>query len=727
MANKDKILAAAQKQLQKNNIPRAIKEYLKVLEIDAKDVRSRQKLAELYSRSGKVEDALKEYETVAAYYADNTFYLKAIAVYKQMQKLAPDNSTFTLKLAKLNEQQGLIGNALSEYRVLLKCYETTAEHDESIKILTRMQELDPENITIGMRIAEFYATIDQHDLAEKEYLAVEQRIRELGNYKQLQKFYEHFMAIWPGNAKVKVGYGEAMVEYGEPLGGVQYLTKLQRQYPKDIDVLSALANGFHKCSEFNHEAECLLRLVEWQPENVDFWYRLFQSVMECEEYPQAFELLEKGKAPFFTAERVADLKPFYEKIREVMPDNKDVLASLHAIYEHLGEGEKLFDVLSSELGADEEPTGQLAVDDFDSVSFDAPEAESSLAGAEELEFEELEFDIVQDEASPTADVSFDDISFDLVEETSAEPVESAESFAAIDPFAAAEAPVAPIDLKTDLEEADFYLQQGLLAEAEEVCRRLDQASPDNPEVHKRLALIRERRGDDVAEKSEDNVVSPFDLPAAPVVEPAAPVVEVSSDALELDFDDSFMTPLENFDLNVAEDDIDSSLELSLGSEADAAESNDQNLADSQRGVQTVIGDEDTESAYNLGVAYKEMGLYADAITEFDKAMQSPARKIDCLSLKASCHIDQQQFEVAEEVLTLGLSDPALSIKERVILYYETGLLYEAWHRYADALTSYQVVADNDASFRNVTAKIVELKELVDDSDSTAGVAKVSYV
>ncbi|MBW2186982.1 MAG: hypothetical protein JRG71_11485, partial [Deltaproteobacteria bacterium] len=66
-------------------------------------------------------------------------------------------------------------------------------------------------------------------------------------------------------------------------------------------------------------------------------------------------------------------------------------------------------------------------------------------------------------------------------------------------------------------------------------------------------------------------------------------------------------------------------------------------------------------------------------------------------------------------------------KDQVLLYYETGLLYEAWHRYADALSSYQVVADNDPQFRSVTVKIGELKILVDDSDMVSETNRVSYL
>ncbi|OQY22328.1 MAG: hypothetical protein B6I37_07315, partial [Desulfobacteraceae bacterium 4572_35.2] len=388
MANKDKILATAQKYLQKNNLSRAIKEYVKVVAIDSKDVRSRQKLAELYSRTKNIEEALTHYEIVAAYYADNTFYLKAIAVYKLMQRLVPENLDYTLRLAQLNEQQGLVGNALSEYRVLLHAYEVSEENEQAIKILGRMRELDPENITIGMRIAEFYARIGDNDLAHESFVSVEKKLKQLSNYKQLQSFYEHFMNVWPNNLAIHVGYGLAMVEHGEPLGGVQFLTKLQRQYPEDENVLFALAKGFHQCSEFAHEVECLERLISWNKQNLDYYLSIYRAILAVDDTMKAVTYLELGKEFFFAEQRVAEIKPFYEQVRDLLPDNRDVLTSLHAVYEELGEGEKLFDVLSSDLGGEQ----QSADSDFAVESFGLRDEGS--AAASEIVFEELEFDTV---------------------------------------------------------------------------------------------------------------------------------------------------------------------------------------------------------------------------------------------------------------------------------------------------------------------------------------------
>ncbi|MEA3465383.1 MAG: tetratricopeptide repeat protein [Thermodesulfobacteriota bacterium] len=713
MAKKDKILAAAQKYLQKNNLARAIKEYLKVVEMDAKDVRSRKKLAELYSRTGNIEDALTHYAIVATYYADNTFFLKAIAVYKLMQKLAPEHLAYTLKLAQLNEQQGLVGNALSEYRTLLLGYEASEKNEDVAKTLNRMRELDPENISIGVRMAEFYARVGDKGAAQKEFIAVEQKLSQLGNYKQLQKLYEHFMAVWPDDVATKMGYGRVMIDYGEPLGGVQYLIKLQRQYPKESQVLFMLSRGFRKCSEFKRELECLERLIGWEAENLEYQRAIYRAALDADEPAKAFEYLEKGKESFFAAEQVADLKPFYESVRDLLPEKREVLTSLHDIYEQLGEGEKLFDVLSSDLGGETESSGTS----FDVDTFDV--AGGSDSNADDIAFEELEFDT---EAQTTVndssdDISFDDISFDIVSDDSL-AVDN-DAFDLNDNNTTS----ASVDISTDLEEADFYLQQGLIEEAQQVCDRLKETNPEHAGVLALLKQIEQRN------KEEGSSSSTMDTAAD-----IATSVEFddggSTQGMTLDLDlsgrDSSMNEsgsADNFDFLGSDGDIDSNFaDLHIDGHGETGHG----LADSQRGVVTVITDDDTESAYNLGIAYKEMGLIDDAIAEFDKAMKSPARKLDSLSLKAACYIVQQKFDAAEEVLTIGLSDSLLSSQDQIYLYYETGLLYEVWDRPADALSSYQVVADSDSNFRDINVKIAELKELVGDGGAVEA-NRVSYL
>lgn len=129
---KEKYLSSAQKFLQKGQLERAIRDYEQVVAADPKDLRHRQKLAELLARCNRNEDALREYQTIAAHYEESGFYLKAIAVYKQIQRIDPRNIDVTYTLAALNEKQGLIGNALSEYKNIFIRYEKEGQDRKSV-------------------------------------------------------------------------------------------------------------------------------------------------------------------------------------------------------------------------------------------------------------------------------------------------------------------------------------------------------------------------------------------------------------------------------------------------------------------------------------------------------------------------------------------------------------------------------------------------------------------
>jgi len=87
--NKDKLIAGAQKLVEKGQFEKAIKEYLKVVADDDKDVRIWLKIGDLYAKLSKKPEAAETYAKVAQFYSDQGFYLKAVAVYKQILKIEP--------------------------------------------------------------------------------------------------------------------------------------------------------------------------------------------------------------------------------------------------------------------------------------------------------------------------------------------------------------------------------------------------------------------------------------------------------------------------------------------------------------------------------------------------------------------------------------------------------------------------------------------------------------
>ncbi|HET9751517.1 MAG TPA: tetratricopeptide repeat protein, partial [Myxococcales bacterium] len=124
-------------------------------------------------------------------------------------------------------------------------------------------------------------------------------------------------------------------------------------------------------------------------------------------------------------------------------------------------------------------------------------------------------------------------------------------------------------------------------------------------------------------------------------------------------------------------------------------------------VQEIVRPEDVQTHYDLGIAYKEMGLLDEAVGEFELALRhgSGARGADCLTMLGLCEMERGQPAAAIKRLLEGLGMHGLTATARHALQFELGAAYESQGQAAEALDQYQAVAAQDPHFRDVTARI----------------------
>jgi len=735
LAKKEKLFASAQKNLQKGQITRAIKDYQKLVEIDPGEVRHRQKLAELFSRAGSKDKALSEYETVANYYAENGFHLKAIAVCKQIQKLDPGQVKIYYRLAELNEKQGLVGNALSEYRNLVNYFENRKEPDEVVKTLEKMKDLAPDNLNIRVKLAESYAAAGQNDKGLEEFREIQESLRQKGDISKILKLYEIFLPLFPDASEMKTGLAQALIEKGEVEKGIAILRKVLEEHAGHTGALRLLAQGYESLGRGGEQEEALRQLLEDDSSDPDARLGLVRLHLREGRLHSALGELDPWRQALLDDGRCAALQEIYEQLKEALPQDEQVLHSLRAVYEHAGEGNKLFDMISSssgepessafmevDLSAGEEscdhPSADLPVDiealgckggipedaDFSGGSdgedgsgeveeipleFLEEVAETAATSvvpkpSEEPEEQELEFEIeleLDEPATEETSAAGRDVRVEVASETDAPaavsasgaPSESDEELLLDlaweeEPEVGPEAsPVASAAGSAELEEAEFYLQQGLLEEAEGVCRAILDRDPDNAQACGKLAVIVERLGSEAASLEPPTDGDPLGI------FPADDSVGGSGDG-----DEAFA--------------LEETLNELSGPEVSAEEA------------------EDLESHYHLGIAYKEMGLLDEALGEFDKAMKRPERRVDCLTLKGLCLAERSSFEESEGVFREALADKGLSSGQRVSLHYEMGAMYDNWGLTDKALESFQAAAGIDSFFRDVGERVQQLQK-----------------
>lgn len=234
------------------------------------------------------------------------------------------------------------------------------------------------------------------------------------------------------------------------------------------------------------------------------------------------------------------------------------------------------------------------------------------------------------------------------------------------------------EIEEGLDEAEFFVTQGLYDDARDTLRQLLELYPNHPLVLDRWAELEQlamMRGAD-----QNAVGGDFSLGA---------VFDEESQALGM-----------------------------LEAEPDAV-SLDDGFVPEHTGALSV---EDCDTHYDLGIAYKEMGLHDDAIAEFKIATMSPVRQCIGETMIGLCYIEKGDAASAIEHFKRGLQAPQRTEHEELGLYFEMGAAYQAAGDYAEALYFFQKVEKRDPTFREVSAFVEALQNYAGHSTSHARIA-----
>jgi len=121
-----------------------------------------------------------------------------------------------------------------------------------------------------------------------------------------------------------------------------------------------------------------------------------------------------------------------------------------------------------------------------------------------------------------------------------------------------------------------------------------------------------------------------------------------------------------------------------------------------------MGRDDYETRYDLGIAYREMGLLDEAIAELQFAAASPTRLVESASMLAECFAEQAKPVPAVKWLEKGLAVPGLPAPRRRALQYQLAGGYEACGDSSRALAIYEQLEAEDAGYRDVAERIRRL-------------------
>ena len=128
----------------------------------------------------------------------------------------------------------------------------------------------------------------------------------------------------------------------------------------------------------------------------------------------------------------------------------------------------------------------------------------------------------------------------------------------------------------------------------------------------------------------------------------------------------------------------------------------------KRGVSESLSAEDYDTHYNLGIAYREMGLLDEAIGEFQLASKEPRYLVDCASLLGGCFLEKGLPELAIKWYQRGLEIPNLPEEAFLGMLYDLGNVYVFQGDLDKARKTFVEIYGVNSNYRDVVAKLAEL-------------------
>ncbi len=134
------------------------------------------------------------------------------------------------------------------------------------------------------------------------------------------------------------------------------------------------------------------------------------------------------------------------------------------------------------------------------------------------------------------------------------------------------------------------------------------------------------------------------------------------------------------------------------------------LSEFKKGIDANIELDDTQAHYDLGVAFREMGLLDEAISEFQKALRGTQGRLRTAEALGLCFFDKGQFAVSATVLRRAVDSEPGGDDQKIGLLYWLGRCEEEQGRSAQALSYYQRIFSIDIGFQDVRDRVKSLAQ-----------------
>lgn len=747
--DKAKVLKAAEKFLSQGKINAAIKEYRQIVDNDADDLTTLNMLGDLYVRSGKKEEAVSCFERIAQHYCVQEFNLKAIAMYKKIERIRTRDPFIALKLAELYASQGLVHDARAQYLVVADSYTRSGDNKKALDILHKIADLDPNNTEIRLKLADGYLKENMRREAAAAFVQAANRLHQTGAQDKALEAYTNALQLVRDDREALRGMLETHIARGTADEAAEVLERVVEGHEDDNELVSMLARAYLEAEDPKGAERATSMLMAQEASNYPQFLPVTRLFLKVGEVDETIRILSTIIERMLAGREERELLLLVNQVLDRNPDHVAALRMLVRIHwwqrdmdalrnslERLAESAEASELVDEEryaltqlvrlapdeqryldrlnlLGGLQEDTAEdfsappesesdvpqfetfAVVEDQDEMSSVAvDEFETNAAAGSTFSDPTASFaDLNEEEPSVAVSTDFQEVDFSIVAPADTEAESSAagpEEEARLENM-----------MRQELESVDFYIAQGYADIAVDTLEMLERQFGPHPDI--------QARREKLASRGKQQAPAVFEFGGAEDISGTTPAETIAFDT------ETAYASLAGDGTEHGGNNARASAPVAAGIDAGLAELFEEfRVAEEGDTVR-----EDFETHYNMGTAYKEMDLIDEAIQEFQtsaslvKPGDGTSRFLQCCNMLGHCFIQKGMPEAAVLWFKKGLSAPGHSEDEYQALRYELASAYEQLGDLKQAREFYTEVYGVDVSYREVAEKLSQLRQKQD--------------
>ncbi len=374
--NKSKFVEAAQKLLNQGKVAQAIAEYQQILKYEPRDQVTLMTVGELYIRQGETFQAIDYFERLAQLFVSDGFLTKAIAVYKRIAKLAPEEIRPLEKLADLYVQQGVMSEARPLFLQLAELHLKNNKQPEAVALLKKLLLAEPDNLRIQIRLADLYQAMGQSGEALEAYISASQRALARGEQQECEKLADKALQINPKNLDALIIKARAFTTAGKIAQAADILGRVP-DLEKGGEPAELLMDLYLKSAKWDEATALALKIFSFDEKNFTATQKVTQALLESGQGERAMSVLSRIRIPMIDAGEHEGVEHLLNELATRLPGRLEPLEWLVDTYGRTSDSFRLPDALAH-LGDALVAAGKLprAKEVFQQLVDREPESES---------------------------------------------------------------------------------------------------------------------------------------------------------------------------------------------------------------------------------------------------------------------------------------------------------------------------------------------------------------